>query len=118
MDDPLIVEVLYGTGDDPHNVLGIPSCVSADPCLPRSPSHPLLVVAAPRADPVKQLSSGTQVKDQLCPVSLIRGRRITGRGTHVEVVSGLEEVVQRHDVGVTSRDSLEDRNLVPDLRSN
>ena len=56
-----------------------------------------LVVVPLAANPIKELSTGTQVKDQ------------------VEVMSGLEVVDETADIRVTGGDSFEDGDLVSDL---
>jgi hypothetical protein len=56
-----------------------------------------LVIVPLAADPVKELSTGTQIKDQ------------------VEVMGGLEVIDETADVRVASGDSFEDGDLVSDL---
>jgi hypothetical protein len=56
-----------------------------------------LVIIPLAANPIKELSTGTQVKDQ------------------VEVMSGLKVIDETADVRVASGDSFEDGDLVSDL---
>ena len=104
VDDTLVVQVLDSTGNCPYDLSSISakpvSCHQRGTLIPhrrQEDEHAPLVIVSLAADPVKELSTGTQVKDQ------------------VQVVSRLKMVDETTNVGMSGRDSLENGNLVSDL---
>jgi hypothetical protein len=117
MYDPFVVKVFDSAGDGPHDFC----CVAASRVEPRQTfrgneaqqhesgqpavlqpapgraSNVPLVIIPLAAKPINELSTGTQVKDE------------------VEVMSGLKVVDETADVRVTGGDSFEDGDLVSDL---
>ena len=73
------------------------------------------VVVALGAYPVEELAAGAEVEDE---VEVVRGLEWAGlrieRGTY-RTESDLEIVVQCHDIWVSLRDTLQDRNFVAHL---
>lgn len=81
-------------------------------------SGALLIVASAGADSVEELSAGAEVENELSSANRVRNAAESyadqRTDTHVEVMARLEEVVELDDVGVASRDLLQDSNLIAD----
>jgi hypothetical protein len=86
-------------------------------------SNSLLVVTATGADTVEELTTGTQVENELSSVSFgisvlaprLRDGPNSFRDTYVKVVARLKKVVELHNVGVACGDFLKNVDFIADL---